>query len=148
MTDIQETLRTLPAVNTRPKNLIGALLMSLALQACASTELSQPVKPIIVNQDCPRLEIETSLLDIRPLTPVSPIQTNGSLEDAVEIIAADHRRDRGQLIELSAAEKQRAQDQDVLDEQCQKAADAQAKAIEKANEETVEIKRPFWSGLF
>lgn len=148
MTDTAETLRTLPAANTHPKSLIGVLLMSLALQACASTELSQPVKPIIVNQDCPRLEIETSLLDIRPLTQVSPIQTNGSLEDAVEIIAADHRRDRGQLIELSAAEKQRAQDQDVLDEQCQKAADAQAKAIEEANEQKVEIKRPFWSGLF
>ena len=79
---------------------------------------------------------------------MSPITTNGSLEDAVEIIAADHRRDRGQLIELSAAEKQRAQDQDVLDEQCQKAADAQAKAIEEANKERAEIKRPFWSGLF
>ena len=88
------------------------------------------------------------MLAIRPLTPVSPIQTNGSLEDAVEIIAADHRRDRGQLIELSAAEKQRAQDQDVLDQQCEKAAQDQVKAIEKANEETVEIKRPFWSGLF
>ena len=148
MTDIQETLRALPAANTHLKRLIGALLMSLALQACASTELSQPVKPVIVNRDCPRLEIETSLLDIRPLTPVSPIQTNGSLEDAVEIIAADHRRDRGQLIELSAAEKQRAQDQDVLDQQCEKAAQDQVKAIEKANEEKVEIKRPFWSGLF
>ena len=88
------------------------------------------------------------MLDIRPLTPVSPISTNGSLEDAVEIIAADHRRDRGQLIELSAAEKQRAQDQDVLDQQCEKAADAQVKAIEEANEQKVEIKRPFWAGLF
>ena len=85
---------------------------------------------------------------ISPLSIIGPLQTNASLSDALEVVIADHRRDRGQLIELSAAEKQREKDQLVIDELCQKSAQEQSEAIEKANEETVEIKRPFWSGFF
>ena len=148
MINTAATLPTLQTANGHLKNWIGALSMCLLLPACASTELSQPVKAVVVKQDCPRLEIEMSLLAIRPLTPVNQIQTNGSLEDAIEIVVADHRRDRGQLIELSAAEKQREKDQAVLDTTCAQAAKERAAAIDKANELTVKVRRPFWKGLF
>lgn len=88
------------------------------------------------------------MLEVRPLTPVRPIQKNGDLEDALETVVADHTRDRGQLIGLTAATKQKNQDQAVLDEQCEESARREAKAIEEAAKETVKIKQPFWKGLF
>ena len=94
------------------------------------------------------MEIEPSLLAIRPLTPTRPIRQNGDIEDAVEIISADHRRDRGQLIELSAAEKQRAKDQKVIDNLCATSVKDQAKTIEAASEQKVRVRQPFWKGWF
>ena len=148
MINIVEIWRGLPSVNIHKKSWIGAALMCLTLPACASTELSQPVKPVIITQDCPRLEIETGLLDIRPLTQIEKLRQNGDLEDAIEVMAADHRRDRGQLIELSAAEKQRVKDQDIVDDLCKTTAQDQAKAIEAASNQKVRVRRPFWKGWF
>lgn len=85
---------------------------------------------------------------VRPLTPTQRTTSNGILADNAEIVAADHKRDRGQLRELTAAERQRAADQEVIDDQCDANAAAQRRAIEEATKEAVKIKRPFWKGLF
>ena len=148
MINIVGIWRGLPSVNIHKKSWIGAALMCLTLPACASTELSQPVKPVIITQDCPRLEIESSLLDIRPLTAINRVRLNGDLEDAIEVLTADHRRDRGQLIELSAAETQRMKDQEIIDDLCKTTAQDQAKAIEAASHQKVRVRQPFWKGWF
>ena len=88
------------------------------------------------------------MLDIRPLTQIEKLRQNGDLEDAIEVIAADHRRDRGQLIELSAAEKQRVKDQEIIDDLCKTTAQDQAKAIEAASHQKVRVRQPFWKGWF
>ena len=88
------------------------------------------------------------MLDIRPLTVIDRVRLNGDLEDAIEVLSADHRRDRGQLIELSAAETQRMKDQDIVDDLCKTAAQDQAEAIEAASNQKVRVRRPFWKGWF
>ena len=88
------------------------------------------------------------MLDIRPLTAINRVRLNGDLEDAIEVLTADHRRDRGQLIELSAAETQRMKDQEIIDDLCKTTAQDQAKAIEAASHQKVRVRQPFWKGWF
>ena len=79
---------------------------------------------------------------------IDRVRLNGDLEDAIEVLSADHRRDRGQLIELSAAETQRMKDQKIIDELCAKSAKEQAEAIEAASEQKVKVRQPIWKGWF
>ena len=140
--------QTPKASSSRPLRWIGALLTYPLLLACASTQLSQPVKPIVVEMDCPQLTIAADLLVVAPLTPIPLIRDNGDMEDALHTALADGTRDRGQLRELTAAEKQREADQAQLNAECKRAAEAQRQAIEDAARDlTTKVRRPFLSRL-
>ena len=133
---------------TRHLKWTGATLLFLTLQGCASTELRQPVRVEVVDVDCPRLEVDPSLLVVAALTPIGRIETNGDLEDAFEVAVADGMRDRGQLTELTAATEQKQRDQKVLDAQCEANKAAQKQAIEDAvRGATATVKRPLLSRL-
>lgn len=138
-----------PLVNviSRQRKRIGALCLCLILPACASTDLSQPVEVIVLQADCPTLEMDKSLLVVSPVTPVASIETNGNLEDALEVVIADHNRDRGQLQQLVGAEKQREADQTRIDKDCEARANARKAEIEKASRDTVKVNKPIWSRL-
>ena len=98
--------------------------------------------------NCPTLKISPVLLTVLPVTPVPLIRNNGDLEDNLEVIIADHTRDRGQLRELIGAERQRESDQDMINRECDERAKSRAEALRAAAQETVKVKTPFWKGLF
>lgn len=133
---------TSTAGNTRKRNAIGALALSLMLPACASNTLKQPVRTEIIETSAPRLKISPDLLSVQNLTPRPSVDTNGDLEDWAEITDTDHRRDRGHLNQLVGAVKQQEIDQEDLDALALENAELKREAIEKANEATVKQRRP------
>ena len=82
------------------------------------------------------------------MTPIGAIKKNGDLEDALEIVVADHTRDRGGFHELKGAVQQTEKNQAELDAECEKRAEARAQALREAAKETVKVKRKIWQGWF
>lgn len=84
---------------------------------------------------------------IQPLSPRPKVTDGDSLADWAEIAEEDLTRDRGQLMELVGAEKQRQYSQDQIDLAAEEAADIKRKAVEEANKQEVKVKKSVWKTI-
>ena len=119
----------------------------LLLPACASTVLQKAAEPVLIEQDCETLTLDESLLELKPVTPLGPILSNGDLEDAFETVVADGNRDRGDFQALAGAVRQRDHNQAELDKICARLAQERAEEIRNTPPAATTIKRPLWKSL-
>ena len=128
--------------------LLGAILTSLTVSGCASTDLTVKGSAVMVPQPTEQLTVEPSLLVISPMTPLPPARKNRDWREREKIIDADHQRDRGQLKKLVGATLQKEKDQKQLNDAAREVARITREAIETANKEQLKVKKPFFKRMF